>query len=229
MSHILVVEDDVNLSYALVDTLEIEGYQVSAVDTVAKAQTIVNENSDSITLILLDVMLPDGNGYQFCQWLKSQNYQAFVLMLTARNLDQDIVDGFVSGADDYVTKPYKSQELLLRIKALLRRGRQPMSDLSEVSLNEYKVNWSSRQVVHQGNVIHLTKTAFDLLQFLHGHANTVVSREQILNKVWGENVFVDNRTVDNFVYQLKKSMQLVEDMPCYIKSVRGVGYSLIVP
>ena len=83
MSHILVVEDDVNLSYALVDTLEIEGYQVSAVDTVAKAQTVVNENSDSITLILLDVMLPDGNGYQFCQWLKSQNYKAFVLMLTA--------------------------------------------------------------------------------------------------------------------------------------------------
>ena len=223
---LLVVEDDSNLRMTLEDLLELEGYEVCSCKTVAEATSLLSDAP--VDLIVLDVMLPDGNGYQLCQYLREQGDDVLVLMLTARNLEQDVIDGFISGADDYVTKPYKSQELLLRINALLRRKRQPSPANQHATINGCTINWSLRSVDKNGTEIPLTKTAFDILQFLFSNQNKVISRNEILDEVWGENVYVDSRTVDNFVLQLKKALDLADKQGDYIKSIRGVGYSLII-
>ena len=221
---IAVIEDDENLRNSLVDYLELEGYQVFSFELLEQAQCWLSANQ--VDLILLDIMLPDGNGYQFSRWLE-QNSNALVLMLTARSMEQDIIEGFVSGADDYVTKPYRISELLLRIKALLKRQQPKQAAQDTTVINGFDVNWQLREVNHQGSALHLTKTAFDILQHLYSQCNQVCSREQILDKVWGENVYVDNRTIDNFISVLKKQLNLQPGQHYYIKTVRGVGYSMI--
>ncbi len=222
MSRLLVVEDDENLRLTLLDNLELEGFDVQVAATVAEAEVLIGE----VDLCILDIMLPDGNGYDFCQWVRNRDLNVLILMLTARTLDRDIDSGFESGADDYLVKPYRMRELLLRIKALLRRRAMPLSQQANTQINGFDICWPARQVNHQGNSVHLTKTEFDLLQYLYDNLDTVKSRDDILNAVWGESVYVDNRTVDNFVAGIKKHLNLKQGQPFYIRSVRGVGYCL---
>ncbi len=219
---ILIVEDDDNLREALADNLELEGYQVYSYALVKDAQQFLQNNN--INLVVLDIMLPDGNGYDLCRWIRSKT-NVLVLMLTARNLEKDVVEGFISGADDYVSKPYRATELLLRIKALLRRKNINNTSQSQ-NFNGYQINWNLREIYNKGIKVHLTKTAFDILLYLFENINQSCSREDILNSVWGNDVYVDNRTVDNFVSNLKKQLELTEGSEYYIKTIRGIGYSL---
>ena len=221
--HILIVEDDDNLRETLADNLELEGYQIFAVADVAQAKQFLANNK--VDLILLDIMLPDGNGYELSRWIR-ENADVLILMLTARNLEKDVVEGFISGADDYVSKPYRSSELLLRIKALLRRRNGTLA-IKQSNINGFVVNWNSRTINGNGSSLHLTKTAFDILCFLFKNLNQPCSRDDILDAVWGKDVYVDNRTVDNFVSNLKKQLNLVEGEDFQIRTIRGVGYSLI--
>jgi len=220
---ILIVEDDDNLRETLADNLELEGYQVFSHALVKDAQQFLANNS--VDIVVLDIMLPDGNGYDLCRWIRSQT-NVLILMLTARNLEKDVVEGFISGTDDYVSKPYRSSELILRIKALLRRKSVSITSESQ-NFNGYQVNWSLREVYKQDTKVHLTKTAFDILLYLFEHINKPCSRENILNSVWGDDVYVDNRTVDNFVSNLKKQLCLVSGEEYQIKTIRGIGYSLV--
>ncbi|WP_158969479.1 response regulator transcription factor [Paraglaciecola sp. L3A3] len=221
-NHILIIEDDDNLRDSLVDNLEIEGYQVHSFALIeAGRQWLSNNNVD---LVILDIMLPDGDGYELAKWIRT-HCDVLILMLTARSLEKDVVEGFISGADDYVSKPYRVNELLLRIKALLRR--KSKTSIAQVTMiNDYSVNWQLRKIQHNEKDIHLTKTAFDILSYLFEHMNTTCSREQILDAVWGENVYVDNRTIDNFIYNLKKQLALTNGTQHQIKTIRGIGYSL---
>jgi DNA-binding response OmpR family regulator len=219
---ILIVEDDDNLRETLADNLELEGFQIYSHALVGDAQQFLTNNS--VDLVVLDIMLPDGNGYDLCRWMRNQA-DVLILMLTARNLERDVVEGFISGTDDYVSKPYRSSELILRIKALLRR-KVSIAPKNSQNLNGYQVNWNLREIRKGEQEIHLTKTAFDILLYLFENIDQSCSRENILNAVWGADVYVDNRTVDNFVSNLKKQIGLVDGADYQIKTIRGIGYSL---
>lgn len=218
-----MVEDDNNLRMSLVDNLELEDYSVFSSASVKGSKEILTANN--IDLIVLDIMLPDGNGYDLCKWVRKEK-DVLIIMLTAKGLEKDLVQGFISGTDDYMSKPYRSTELLLRIKALLRR-KISTSTLSKQRINGFNIDWKLRKVTSEHEDIHLTKTAFDILSFLVKNTNKISSRDEILNAVWGIDVFVDNRTIDNFVSNIKKQLNFVEGSDYQIKSVRGIGYSLV--
>ncbi len=220
---ILIIEDDDNLRTTLSDNLQLEGYCVESCALVKQAQQFLTTNT--FDLIILDIMLPDGNGYNLCKWIREKT-DVFILMLTARSLEKDVIEGFISGADDYLSKPYRSTELFLRIKALLKRKTHEFK-LENSDINGFNINWNLRTIKANDEHIHLTKTAFDILQFLHLHINLACSREDILNAVWGKDVYVANRTVDNFVSNLKKQLNLWDGENFHIKTIRGIGYSLI--
>ncbi|WP_444997352.1 response regulator transcription factor [Aliikangiella sp. IMCC44359] len=219
---ILVVEDDDNLRETLADNLELEGYQVESCSLVQEAQSFLTKNH--VDLAVLDIMLPDGNGNDLCRWIRKKS-DMLILMLTARNLEKDVIAGFISGTDDYVSKPYRASELILRIKALLRR-KTPAHTNKQMLINGFMVNWELREVFDNDIKVHLTKTAFDIFLYLFNHINEACSRESILDAVWGKDIYVDNRTIDNFVSNLKKQLKLTDNSDYQIKTIRGIGYSL---
>ena len=175
-------------------------------------------------LIILDIMLPDTDGYRFCEELRAQGEHARILMLTARTLEQDIVRGFDAGADDYVAKPYRIAELLARVRALVRRAGD-LRALGGAAFGDYRIDADSRVVQRfDESSVELTKTEFDLLAYFLSHGGRALHRQQILDAVWGEDVIVDERTVDNFVSSLKKKLHWSPDDPWRITTIRGVGY-----
>ncbi|WP_144392558.1 response regulator transcription factor [Pleionea sediminis] len=223
-TRLLIVEDDENLRETLADFLELEDFIVEQAATVAEAKPILE--SATIDLAVLDIMLPDGDGYELSQWIRNQSIETRILMLTARGLEKDVVEGFESGADDYVSKPYRSKELLMRIKALLRRP-VAVVETNTIEINGRTVDWRSMTAKYNDDELHLTSRAFSILKLLLEHKNEVLSREAILDACWGKDVYVDNRTIDNFISNLKKQFDLTHDNSYYIKSVRGVGYCLM--
>jgi DNA-binding response OmpR family regulator len=173
--------------------------------------------------VVLDVMLPDGDGYALCRQLRAAGHTARVLMLTARALEDDLVTGLDAGADDYLIKPYRLRELLARVRALLRRGAEPASAPAILRCGAYRVDLRAREVLAEGGgSVALTRTEFDLLSFLLHHPGRAIPREEILNAVWGNGLAIDDHTVDNFVSQLKR--KLGAGVP--IRTIRGVGYRL---
>ena len=223
---ILIVEDDENLRVGLQDNLEEQGYTVAAVVDAATARTLLKDQGGErrFELIILDIMLPDTDGYRFCEELRAQGEHARILMLTARTLEQDIVRGFDAGADDYVAKPYRIAELLARVRALVRRAGD-MRALGGAAFGDYRIDADSRVVQRfDESSVELTKTEFDLLAYFLSHGGRALHRQQILDAVWGEDVIVDERTVDNFVSSLKKKLHWSPDDPWRITTIRGVGY-----
>ena len=228
---ILVVEDDDNLRLTLVDNLEIEGYQVLSVSNLSDAHQLLRDSH--VTLVILDIMLPDGSGYDFASELRAKGSKLMILMLTARTLNSDLMEGFSAGADDYMTKPYRLNELLARVQALMSRSQSSSAYPSqECLINGLKVSWEKRMIVSKANgvnsrVIDLTKKEFDLLHLLYLNMNKTLSRDEILNKVWGKGAFVDERTVDNFISVIRKALRLNGSEEFSIRTVRGIGYSLV--
>jgi DNA-binding response OmpR family regulator len=221
---VLIVEDDENLRLALADNLADEGHAVRAVATCAEARALLDAGAP-FALVVLDVMLPDGDGYALCAALRARGDRVPVLMLTARSLEEDVVRGLDAGADDYLVKPFRLRELLARVRALLRRGEGPAPDA--LRLGEFRVDLEARRVVDgAGRDVELTRTELDMLVFFLRHAGVALDRDRILDAIWGAEVMVDPRTVDNFVSNLKKKLRWTEDAPFRIRAVRGVGYRL---
>lgn len=220
---ILVVEDDANLRIGLRDNLQDEGYDVLVAAHAREAEPLLSGRS--FDLLILDVMLPGEDGYSFCRRLRAQGVQTLVLMLTARSLEDDIVRGFEAGAQDYLTKPYRLRELLARVGALVRRaGSAPPQVLSFAG---FTLDLGKRALSRtDGSLIDLTRTEFDLLAFLLKHRDRALTRGEILDAVWGRDVIVDPRTVDNFVSNLKKKLGWTSASSFTIHTIRGVGYRL---
>lgn len=219
---ILVVEDDDNLRLPLVDNLEDEGYEVDGADRGGAGVGMAAEAS--YDLVILDIMLPDLDGYAVCKQLRAADYAGAVLMLTARTLEDDVIAGFDVGADDYLAKPYRLRELLARVKALLRRqGVSAAPDAAE-HFDGIALDRAARTVTRSdGQLAELTRTEFDLLLFLYDRRGQALSRLEILEQVWGD-VVVDPRTVDNFVSSLKRKLDWSAKRKFAFKAVRGVGY-----
>jgi DNA-binding response OmpR family regulator len=225
-AHILIVEDDENLRLALADNLVDEGYRVTAVATGRAAQAVLERGT--VDLVVLDIMLPDTDGYAICRSLRERALPVRVLMLTARTLEADLVEGFEAGADDYLAKPYRLRELIARIGALLRRPLAPPSSEPEIlRFAGFSLDLSARRLSDAaGREIVLTRTEFELLACLLRNAHRAMTREELLKRAWDPTVVVELRTVDNFVSSLKKKLGWSEDAGYRIKTVRGVGYRM---
>ena len=219
---LLVVEDEESLRVALVDNLEDEGFVVHATHCGQAGLTMARTHRYDV--ILLDIMLPDIDGYTLCRKLRGQGIDSAVLMLTARTLEDDIVAGFEAGADDYLAKPYRLRELLARVRALLRRrGKlvQAAPDLDGILIDR-----SARTVtLPDGTRPELTRTEFNLLVYMFERSGQALSRATLLEDVWSDTV-VDPRTIDNFISSLKRKLNWSKDRKFAFRAVRGVGYRL---
>ncbi|NNB85995.1 response regulator transcription factor [Corallococcus exiguus] len=222
---ILIVEDDANLRLGLRDNLRDEGYDVTDAPSAKDAAPILK--SRAFDLLILDVMLPGEDGYSFCRRLRAEGVKSMVLMLTARSLEDDLVRGFEAGAQDYLTKPYRLRELLARVQALVRRAGTAPPQV--VTFGAFTLDLGRRAVLRaDGGEVDLTRTEFDLLAFLLRHRDRALPRGEILDAVWGRDVVVDPRTVDNFVSNLKKKLGWTSTSGFTIHTLRGVGYRMEV-
>ncbi|HOZ77189.1 MAG TPA: response regulator transcription factor [Ferruginibacter sp.] len=223
---ILLVEDEENLQEALKLNLELEDYDVtSAWNGIEALELIQKEHFD---LLILDVMLPELDGISVVETIRLQNNDIPVLILSAKNSSADRVLGLKKGADDYLTKPFNLEELLLRVSKLLQKSRQlaerkPVEQVYKFGRNS--IDFSSLQCsTRSGEVITLTKKEIMLLKLLIENKNEVVTREKILQAVWGYNVYPTTRTIDNFILNFRKYFEEDSRSPKYFHSVRGIGY-----
>jgi two-component system, OmpR family, alkaline phosphatase synthesis response regulator PhoP len=223
---ILLVEDEENLHDALKLNLELEGYAVSsAFDGLAAIRAIQNEYFD---LIILDIMLPELDGLTVMESIRVQNNQVPILILSARSTSADRVLGLKKGADDYLTKPFNLEELLLRVRKLIEKNKQLLfkDNISAVySFGKNKVDFDAQEATTKnGETIQLSKKEAMLLKLLLENKNDVVPREKILQTVWGYSVYPNTRTIDNFILSFRKYFEEDSKNPKHFHSVRGVGY-----
>lgn len=223
---ILLVEDEENLHEALKLNLELEGYEITSAFNGSEAlQKIQSEYFD---LIILDVMLPDVDGISITETIRVQNNQVPILILSAKNTSSDRVLGLKKGADDYLTKPFNLEELLLRVQKLIEKNKK-MQDKDSVGetyeFGGHTIDFNAQEAVtKEGQRIQLSKKEAMLLKLLFENKNDVVPREKILQTVWGYNVYPTTRTIDNFILNFRKYFEHDSRNPRYFHSVRGVGY-----
>ena len=224
MAKILIVEDEPNMVAGLRDNFEFEGYQViSAPDGVAGLERALSEAPD---LVILDVMMPRMSGLDVCRQLKTKKPAIPIIMLTARGQEVDKVVGLELGADDYITKPFSIRELLARVKAVLRRAGITPRAAEKYSFGEVEVNLRSCRVSRRGKEMDFSSKEFELLKFFLHHPGETLSRDRLLEEVWGYAHFPTTRTVDNHIASLRSKLESNPDQPRWIKTVHGVGYRL---
>jgi DNA-binding response OmpR family regulator len=222
---ILVIEDEPQIVMGLRDALEFEGFKVASAgkgkDGLALARS---EGPDAV---VLDLMLPDMNGYAVCEEIRRHSPFVPIIMLTARSQETDKIRGLDAGADDYVTKPFSVNELIARIRAIFRRAaRGSGSTLDALDIGEAQVNFAAHTLTLHGEKQQLTFYEVELIRLLAERAGNPVSREEILSKIWGLDAAPSNRTVDNFIVKLRKKLEKYPDKPQHILTVYGFGYKL---
>jgi DNA-binding response OmpR family regulator len=224
---ILVVEDETHLANGIKLNLELDGYHVDIAPTVRDARRFL-VGQEAHALIILDVMLPDMNGMEFCAHVRASGNHIPILMLTALGDSRERVRGLRAGADDYLPKPFDLDELLARVASLIRRSDWQASTSTEtvatLRFGGAEIDFRSRRAVYCGESVNLTKLEYDLLEFFAQHPVRVISREELLEEVWGIQHSLSTRTVDNFVLRLRKLFEEEPSRPKYILSVRGSGY-----
>ena len=225
MTTVLAIEDDPAILRGLSDNLRFEGYEVL---TATDGETGYNlQRQHKPDLIVLDLMLPRMSGFEFCRKLRGERVQTPILMLTARSEEPDRVLGLDLGADDYVTKPFSVRELMARVRALLRRS-QPRSDMpDELRFGGIEVDFRSYEARSNGAPVEMTRKEFAILRYLASRAGEVVSRDDLLNEVWGYESYPSSRTVDNHVASLRAKLERNSPEPEHIRTVHGVGYKFI--
>jgi two-component system, OmpR family, response regulator RegX3 len=224
MTKVLVVEDEQSLREPLVFMLEKEGYQVIEADNGELA--LAKFESEGPDIILLDLMIPKLDGNQVCKQIRlSSNIP--IIMLTAKDSEVDKVVGLEIGADDYVTKPYSTRELLARMKAVLRRKVEPaVATDSVLTVGELQLDSDRHQVTLSGRPIAFPLKEFELLELLMENVNRVLTRGQIIDRVWGANYFGDTKTLDVHIKRIRSKIEDDPARPKYIQTVRGLGYKL---
>jgi two-component system alkaline phosphatase synthesis response regulator PhoP len=228
MKRILLVEDEENIRETLKLNLELEGYEVVAVGNGKDVMKVYNDQH--FDLILLDIMLPEVDGLQLCEQIRLSDTDIPIIFLTARDAGIDRIQGLKKGADDYITKPFHLEEILLRIQNLLKRSqKQSSASMEEFSFGTNYVNFKTLDAKCQLGEVKLTKKEAMLLKLLIERRGEVVSRQQILQSVWGYDVYPSTRTIDNFILSFRKYFEEDPRNPVYIHSVRGIGYQFLLP
>ncbi len=224
MPRILIVDDEPEMVRGLEDNLRFEGYQtVAAGDGKRGLALALSEAPD---LILLDVMMPGMSGWDLCRALRQRGFDTPVIMLTARGEEVDRVLGLELGADDYVTKPFSLRELMARIRAVLRRP-GPRQKFEEFAFGDVRVHLRARQAFKGGREVRLTRKEFDLLRYLVEHPGEVITRDRLLDEVWGYERFPTTRTVDTHILRLRQKFESDPERPAHILTAHGQGYRFV--
>ena len=229
---VLVIEDEAHLAAGLKLNLELDGYRVANARTIREAAAQLVQGA-SIDLILLDVMLPDGDGFAFCKQLREAGNYVPVIMLTARGSAEDRVRGLDTGADDYLAKPFELPELLARVRSALRRRDWQHRDAANepgrgtLSFGQTQVNFDTHEVTASDKPVRLTQLELDLLYYFSQHPRRVLTREELLERVWQLHNAPNTRSVDNFIVRLRKYFEPHPDKPVFFVSHRGAGYKFV--
>ena len=234
MTKILLLEDDISLIDGLEYSLQKNGFDVETVRTVSDALNSLVDQISQYNLLILDVTLPDGTGFEVCEKVRQQNKQIPIIFLTASDEEVNIIRGLDCGGDDYITKPFKIGELCSRIRALLRRAyistqtqppSAPSGNSSIIISGGITIDLTASRVTLNGNPIELTKAEYRLLTLLVRNANRVVTRDIILNELWDSSGdFIDDNTLSVYVRRLREKIEADPSHPRYLTTVRGFGY-----
>ena len=224
---ILLVEDETSITEPLAEALGREGFATRVAGTVADAISAADDEMPD--LVLLDVMLPDGSGFDVCRELRARS-QVPIIMLTARGEEADRVVGLELGADDYVVKPFSGREVIARIRAVLRRVAAPEpEDDRPLAVGEVRLDPARREVTLAGNVLELSRKEFELLRLLMRNAGSVVTRERLIDEVWDPNWFGSTKTLDVHISGIRRKLGDDPAAPRYVHTVRGVGFRFSAP
>lgn len=232
VARLLVVEDEAHLAAGLKLNFELEGYEVDVAATARDAARLLARPNGYATIVL-DVMLPDLDGFALCRRLRESGNYTPVVMLTARSAAEDRIRGLEAGADDYLVKPFQLDELLARVRSQIRRsqwerkrsGAAPMGN--QLTFGHAHIDFSAHEVTVNSKSLHLTRLEFDLLRYFADHAGRVISRKELLEQVWKLRNYPNTRTVDNFVARLRKHFEVEAARPQHFLSVRGSGYKFV--
>jgi DNA-binding response OmpR family regulator len=217
---VLIIEDDSTLLRALKDNFEAEQYQVQTCRDGRQGLSMALTRTPD--LLLLDLMLPGVNGYEICRSVRAQHLEIPIIMLTAKGQEEDIIRGLELGADDYVTKPFSVRELLARAKAFLRRRQQTAQ--KRLQFGKCELDFVGRKVFRDGEELMLTAKELKLLEFFARRCGKALTRDQILDGVWGDEIMVNDRSVDRCVTTLRAKIELEPHRPVHIRTIRDVGY-----
>src|SRR5438093_11510204 len=224
MERLLIIDDELPMRTALQDVLAAEGYRVlTAADGELGLQRAMKEKPD---LILLDIMMPKLDGYAVCAELRRLSNPVPILMLTAKGQVEDRVTGLDAGADDYLVKPFSTEELLARVRAMLRRSHRQTKAPTTLALGDVRVDLVKQTAARGKKALHLTAKEFAMLRLMAESPGEPISRERFLDAVWGYTAFPTTRTVDNHIASLRSKLERDPEAPRWIKTVHGVGYKL---
>ncbi|MCX8492338.1 MAG: response regulator transcription factor [Cyclobacteriaceae bacterium] len=227
MAKLIIIEDEPSMQLGLKDNMELEGYLVETANDGDEGLAKIKTNL--FDLILLDVMLPKLSGFDVCKAVRAAGINTPIILLTARGEEIDKILGLEFGADDYITKPFSVRELLARVKAILRRSQlQPIKDSARTIIGRLNIDFEYFHATENKIEIKLSHKEFEILSYLHQHKNQVVSRYDLLEKVWGYDEQPTTRTVDNFVVRLRQKIELNPNQPRVILTVHGTGYKLVI-
>jgi len=225
MSRILVIEDDPAILRGLVDNLKFESHDVVFAADGETGYRLIKEKKPH--LIILDLMLPKLSGYEVCRRVRSEGITTPIMMLTARGEEGDKVLGLDLGADDYVTKPFSVRELLARVRAFLRRSSSSRVPTNELRFADVSIDFRSYEARKGDRVLDMTRKEFGVLRVLAARAGEVVTRDELLNEVWGFDNYPTTRTIDNHIATIRAKIEDNPAEPCHLLTVHGVGYKLV--
>ncbi len=226
MKTILVVDDDASIIKGLQDVLTAEHYCVLTANTGTKGlQTAIHEKVD---LVILDLRLPDKNGEDVCREIRQAGINIPILMLSSKKRETDKVVGLELGADDYVTKPFSIPELLARVKALLRRKGEILRDIEECTFGNVRVDFKKQEAVKSKRNLKLSAKEFEILKFFVEHEGDVITRDMLLDKIWGYETYPVTRTVDNYILSLRKKIEDDPSRPKHLLTVHTAGYKFVM-
>ena len=225
MSRVLIVEDDPAILRGLADNLRFDSHEVVTAADGEAGYRLAREKSPN--LILLDLMLPRMSGYEVCRKLRAEGVDTPIIMLTARGEEADRILGLDLGADDYVSKPFSIGELLARIRALLRRSQPLKKQPDDLRFDDFVIDFRRYEARKDGRLLELTRKEFGMLRFLAARAGDVVSRDDLLNEVWGYESSPTTRTVDTHVATLRAKLEADPAKPRHLQTIHGVGYKWV--
>lgn len=234
MKTVLIAEDEKSIRDFIVINLKRSGYEVLEAENGKQAVDLFEKDKDSIDVVVLDIMMPEMDGVAVCKYIREKNAGVGIILLTAKAQEIDKISGLMSGADDYVTKPFSPSELMARVDAVYRRvsllkeREAQKADDKIITLGDFSLHTQERLLFKNGKPIELTQIEYQILEFLFRHPNTVLERASILNKVWGHDYFVDDKVIDVNMHRLRGKIEDEPAQPKHLVTIWGMGYKWIV-
>ncbi len=224
MAKILIIEDDKTILEGITDTLQFHGYE--ALTAANGRQGLELLHSQKPDLVILDIMLPDHDGFEICKRIRQDNRRLPIIMLTARSQESDKLLGFELGADDYVTKPFSLKELIARVKAVLKRSGEKAETPEAVGIGQAEIHLKNFEIKKGNRLFQLSPKECHILKLLLEHPDEVIDRDRIIDEVWGDDYYPSPRTIDNFILKLRNKIEPDPKNPVHILTVHGAGYKL---